>query len=49
MPLVDGVQLITQINNNMKNCLMTLNDKIILRNRSVIENVNDEIEQDKKP
>ncbi|MBS9766993.1 MAG: transposase [Flavobacteriaceae bacterium] len=29
--------------NNMKNCLMTLSDKILLRKRSVIETVNDEL------
>lgn len=40
---VDGVQLITQIKNNMKNCLMTFSDKILLRKRSVIETVNDEL------
>ncbi|HEX9826783.1 MAG TPA: IS982 family transposase [Flavobacteriaceae bacterium] len=40
---VDGVQLITQIKNNMKNCLMTMGDKILLRKRSVIETVNDEL------
>lgn len=40
---VDGVQLITSIRNNMKNCLMTFSDKILLRKRSVIETVNDEL------
>lgn len=40
---VDGVQLITSIRNNMKNCLMTMSDKILLRKRSVIETVNDEL------
>jgi hypothetical protein len=40
---VDGVQLITNIRNNMKNCLMTVSDKILLRKRSVIETVNDEL------
>ncbi len=40
---VDGVQLITHIRNNMKNCLMTISDKILLRKRSVIETVNDEL------
>jgi len=40
---VDGVHLITQLRNNMKNCLMTLSDKILLRKRSVIETVNDEL------
>lgn len=40
---IDGVQLITNIKNNMKNSLMTLSDKILLRKRSVIETVNDEL------
>ncbi|MEA1785153.1 IS982 family transposase [Arenibacter sp. GZD96] len=40
---LDGVQLITQIRDNMKNCLMTISDKILLRKRSVIETVNDEL------
>jgi hypothetical protein len=38
---VDGIQLITSIRNNMKNSLMTMSDKILLRKRSVIETVND--------
>lgn len=40
---VDGIQIITQVKNNMKNCLMTISDKILLRKRSVIETVNDEL------
>jgi hypothetical protein len=40
---VDGLHLITNIRNNMKNCLMELKDKILLRKRSVIETVNDEL------
>jgi hypothetical protein len=40
---IDGIQLITSIRNNMKNCLMELKDKILLRKRSVIETVNDEL------
>ena len=40
---VDGLHLITSIRNNMKNCLMELKDKILLRKRSVIETVNDEL------
>jgi hypothetical protein len=39
----DGVHLITHIKNNMKNSLMTMRDKILLRKRSVIESVNDEL------
>lgn len=38
-----GVHLVTGIRNNMKNSLMTMNDKIMLRKRSVIETVNDEL------
>jgi hypothetical protein len=40
---VDGLHLITNIRNNMKNCLMELKDKILLRKRSVIETINDEL------
>jgi hypothetical protein len=40
---VDGIHLMTNIKNNMKNSLMTMHDKIILRKRSVIETVNDEL------
>jgi len=40
---IDGIQLITSIRSNMKNCLMELKDKILLRKRSVIETVNDEL------
>jgi len=43
MLFVDGVQLITHIRNNMKNCLMTISDKVLLRKRSIIETVNDEL------
>ncbi len=40
---IDGIQMITHIKNNMRNCLMTISDKILLRKRSVIETVNDEL------
>lgn len=39
----DGIHLVTGIRNNMKNSLMSMNDKIMLRKRSVIETVNDEL------
>ena len=39
----DGVHLVTGIRSNMKNTLMTLRDKILLRKRSVIETINDEL------
>jgi hypothetical protein len=38
-----GVQLITGIKKNMKNKLMLLEDKILLRKRFIIETVNDEL------
>ena len=40
---VDGIQLITSIRNNMKNSLMEMSDKILLRKRSIIETLNDEL------
>ena len=40
---VSGTHLVTSIRNNMKNSLMTMSDKILLRKRSVIETVNDEL------
>ncbi len=40
---VNDIHLVTSIRNNMKNSLMTMNDKIMLRKRSVIETVNDEL------
>lgn len=38
---IDGIQLITGIRSNMKNQLMSMYDKIMLRKRSVIETIND--------
>ena len=40
---VDDIHLVTKIRRNMKNSLMNLYDKIMLRKRSVIETVNDEL------
>lgn len=40
---VDGVHLVTKIRKNMKNSLMLLKDKIMLRKRVLIETVNDEL------
>jgi Transposase DDE domain len=40
---VDGIQLVTGIRNNMKNQLMSMFDKIMLRKRSIIETINDEL------
>lgn len=39
----DGVHLVTGIRKNMKNRLMTVRDRILLRKRSVIETINDEL------
>jgi hypothetical protein len=39
----DGIHLVTGIRSNMKNHLMSLRDKILLRKRSVIETINDEL------
>ena len=38
-----GLHLVTGVKNNMKNILMTMRDKILLRKRSVIETVNDQL------
>ena len=40
---VDDIHLITRIRKNMKKSLMHLRDKILLRKRSLIETVNDEL------
>lgn len=40
---IDGIHLITKIRKNMKNSLMDINDKMLLRKRSLIESVNDEL------
>ena len=39
----DGVQLITNVRNNMKNRLMPLQDKLLLRKRFIIETINDQL------
>lgn len=41
--LDNGVQLITSVKKNMKNKLMNLADKILLRKRVIIETVNDQL------
>ncbi|MFS4482671.1 IS982 family transposase [Hyunsoonleella sp. 2307UL5-6] len=38
---VDGIHLVTKIKKNMKNALMHIYDKILLRKRAVVESVND--------
>ena len=40
---IDGIHLITKVRKNMKNSLMLTQDKILLRKRSLIESVNDEL------
>lgn len=41
--IAQNLQLITRVKKNMKNKLMTLFDKILLRKRAVIESVNDQL------
>jgi hypothetical protein len=38
-----GVRLITRIKSNMKNCLMPLLDKLLLRKRAIIETIIDQL------
>ena len=38
-----GLHLVTGIKSNMKNVLMTMRDKILLRKRSIIETINDQL------
>ena len=38
-----GIQLITKLKSNMKNKLMFLADRLLLRKRSLIETVNDQL------
>jgi hypothetical protein len=40
---IDGVHLVTGLRKNMKNALMLLHDRIMLRKRALIESVNDEL------
>lgn len=40
---VDGIHLITKPRKNMKNSLMHIHDKILLRKRALIESVNDQL------
>jgi len=39
----DGIHLVTGIKSNMRNRFMSLRDKILLRKRSVIETINDQL------
>ena len=40
---LNGIQLLTRGKNNMRNSLMSVEDKILLRKRALIETVNDEL------
>ena len=40
---IDGIHLITGLKRNMKNCIMSISDKILLRKRSIIETINDKL------
>ena len=40
---IDGIHLITKIRKNMKNSLMHISDKILLKKRALVESVNDEL------
>ena len=42
---LDGLHLIAHIRNNMKNVLMEMRDKILLRKRSIIKTINDELKK----
>jgi hypothetical protein len=41
--MAHGIQLVTQLKSNMKNKLMLLSDKLLLRKRSIIETINDQL------
>jgi Transposase DDE domain len=41
--LAQNIQLITKIRNNMKNKIMDIKDKILLRKRAIIETINDQL------
>ena len=40
---LNGIQLVTKVKSNMKNSLMSIADKILLRKKALIETVNDEL------
>jgi len=40
---VDGIHMITKLKKNMKNSLMQIHDKILLRKRAIVESVYDEL------
>jgi hypothetical protein len=43
MLFVDNIYLITKLKKNMKNALMLIHDKTILRKRAIILTVNDQL------
>jgi len=43
MLFVDNIHLITKLKKNMKNALMLIHDKIVLRKRAIIETINDQL------
>ena len=40
---LNGIQLFTKVKNNMRNSLMSIADKILLRKRALIETFHDEL------
>ncbi|WP_300898947.1 transposase, partial [uncultured Duncaniella sp.] len=40
---MNGIQLVTKVKSNMRNSLMSVADKIMLRKRALVESVNDEL------
>jgi hypothetical protein len=38
-----GIQLVTKLKKNMKNRLMLLRDKVLLRKRAIVESINDQL------
>ena len=40
---LNGIQLVKEVKINMKNSLMSIADKILIRKRALIESVNDEL------
>ena len=43
LPEPEDTQLLTKLRSNMKEALMTVADKILVRKRAIIESVNDEL------
>ncbi len=45
MLFADGIQLFTKLRKNMKDHIMKMEDKILLRKRDIIETINDELKK----